>query len=80
MHNAYKVFQDRWIGRRGHIEWPPRSPDLTSLDFFLWGYLKSKVYVTKPQDLDDLRGRITREIELIPPETYRNAVSAVLTD
>lgn len=72
-----EVFQDRWIGRRGHIEWPPRSPDLTPLDFFLWGYLKSKVYATKPQDLDDLRGRITREIELIPPETYRNAVSAV---
>ncbi|EFN75823.1 hypothetical protein EAI_15490, partial [Harpegnathos saltator] len=47
-----------WIGRRGHIEWPPRSPDLTPLDFFLWGYLKSTVYATKPQDLDDLRGRI----------------------
>ncbi|KYN30340.1 hypothetical protein ALC57_00196 [Trachymyrmex cornetzi] len=42
-----------------------------------WGYLKSKVYATKPQNLDDLRGTITREIELIPPETYRNAVSAV---
>jgi len=72
-----EVFQDRWIGRRGHIEWPPRSPDLTPLDFFLWGYLKSKVYATKPQDLDDLRGRITQEVQLIPPETYRNAVSAV---
>jgi len=31
----------------------------------------------KPQDLDDLRGRITREIELISPKTYRNAVLAV---
>ena len=29
-----EVFPDRWIGRRGHIEWPPRSPDLTPLDFF----------------------------------------------
>ncbi|EFN76728.1 hypothetical protein EAI_17569, partial [Harpegnathos saltator] len=54
---------------------PLCSPDLTPLDFLLWGYLKSKVYVTKPQDLNDLRGRITREIELIPP--FRNAVSAV---
>jgi hypothetical protein len=25
---------DRWIGRRGQIEWPARSPDLTRLDFF----------------------------------------------
>ena len=24
-------------------EWPPRSPDLTPLDFFVWGYLKSSV-------------------------------------
>ncbi|CAF1374950.1 unnamed protein product [Rotaria sordida] len=25
----------RWIGRRGTIEWPPRSPDLTPCDFSL---------------------------------------------
>jgi len=43
----------------------------------LWGYLKSKVYATKPRDLDDLRGRIIRALELTPPETYRNAVAAV---
>lgn len=30
-----EVVPDRWIGRRGHIEWPPRSPDLTALDFFV---------------------------------------------
>ena len=24
--------------------WPPRSPDLTSPDYFLWGYLKRRVY------------------------------------
>lgn len=27
-------FPGKWIGRRGAIEWPPRSPDLTPLDFF----------------------------------------------
>lgn len=30
------VFIDQWIGRRGPIEWPARSPDLTPLDYFLW--------------------------------------------
>ncbi|CAB0036793.1 unnamed protein product, partial [Trichogramma brassicae] len=35
-------FFDRWIGRRGTIEWPARSPDLTPLDFFLWWYLKGQ--------------------------------------
>ena len=51
------VFNNRWIGRRGTIEWLARSPGLTPLGF-LWGYLKSKVYATKQQDLDDLRQRI----------------------
>lgn len=25
--------------------WPPRSPDLTPLDFNVWGYVKDSVYV-----------------------------------
>lgn len=29
-----EVFPGRWIGRRGSIEWPARSPDLTPMDFF----------------------------------------------
>ena len=27
-------FPNRWLGLRGPILWPPRSPDLTPLDFF----------------------------------------------
>ena len=33
---------DRVIGLGHNVEWPPRSPDLTPCDFFLWGYLKGK--------------------------------------
>lgn len=47
-------FHRRWIGRRGEIEWLPRSPDLSPLDYFLWGYLKSRIYETKPNDLYEL--------------------------
>ena len=49
----------RWIGRGGPVPWPPRSPDLNPLDFFLWGYLKTEVYRTEVQDIDELRERIT---------------------
>lgn len=56
------IFPGRWIGRRGPLEWPARSPDLTPLDFFLWGYLKTKVYKSKPNDLQDLKTRISEEI------------------
>lgn len=49
----------RWIGRGGPVAWPPRSPDLNPLDFFLWGHLKHEVYRTEVETIDDLRERIT---------------------
>ncbi|CAH0388396.1 unnamed protein product [Bemisia tabaci] len=36
-------FPGSWIGRRGSIKWPPRSPELPLLNFFLWGHLKGIV-------------------------------------
>ena len=66
------TFPNKWIGRRGPIEWPPRSPDITPLDFFLWGYLKSEVYVNRPNNVDDLKQRIRQEIRLISPEVIEN--------
>ena len=39
-----KTYPARWIGRGGPVAWPPRSPDLTPLDFFSWGYIKSLIY------------------------------------
>lgn len=32
-----ETFNDRWIGTGGPVLWPPRSPDLTPLDFFFVG-------------------------------------------
>ena len=49
---------NRWIERTDSIEFPPRSPDLTPLDFFLWGYVKDKVYSTKPATINELRSSI----------------------
>jgi hypothetical protein len=41
------TFLNRWIGRGSTINWPPRSPGLTPLDFCLWGWKNSKVYRRK---------------------------------
>ena len=71
-------FPDRWIGRRGAIEWPPRSPDLTPPDFFLWGVLKDKVYGLKPQNIDQLRTAITNACQEIPTVMVQNACRSVL--
>jgi hypothetical protein len=43
--------------------WPPRSPDLTSPDFFMWSYLKDTVYRSNPRDLKQLKMNITRANE-----------------
>jgi len=40
-------FPNGWLRRGGPVAWPPRSPDLTSLDFYLWGHMKTLVYETK---------------------------------
>ena len=60
-----EFFQHKIIALHHPQEWPPRSPDLTPCDFFLWGYLKSKVYVTAPRDMADLIQRIDREADAI---------------
>jgi hypothetical protein len=40
-------FRVKWIGRGGTITWPPRSPDLTHLDFFiLWVHQGCRVRAT----------------------------------
>jgi len=49
--------------------WPPRSPDLTPADFFLWGLLKSKVYKNTPRKIEQLKDAIRQEIEAVNLET-----------
>jgi hypothetical protein len=45
---------------------------VTPLDFFLGGLIKTNIYKTKVQDIDDLKTRIKEEIEAIKTETLRN--------
>jgi hypothetical protein len=45
--------------------WRPSSPDLSSCDFYLWGYLKGKVYENNPKTIDELKENIRRSIEAI---------------
>lgn len=54
-----RTFPNRWIGRGGPVAWPPRSPDLSPLDFFLWGAMKSLVYDTPVNSAVDLVARIS---------------------
>ena len=68
-----EVFPNKWIGRYSPHPWPPRSPDLTPLDFFLWGYLKQKVYEKRPfRNVDHLENTIRNCVQTITPQIIRN--------
>ena len=47
-------FPGKWIARRGAIEWPPRSLDLTPMHFFLWRFVKDKVFARKSRGVEDM--------------------------
>ena len=62
------IFQSRIISKG---IWPPRSPALNVVDFYLWGVVKQKVYQNKPQTLPELRNNIRHHIAAIQQEEIR---------
>ncbi|GFX97805.1 putative DD41D transposase [Trichonephila clavipes] len=68
------TFGDRLISRFRPVNWPPRACDLTPLDYFLWGYVKSLVYADKPQKLDHLEDNIRRVITDIRPQMLEKVI------
>ena len=75
-HRLHEMFANRVFALYHEVEWPPRSPDMTHCDFFLWGYFKSQIFVTPPRDTQDLRNRIQVEFENLRqnPGVVRSAV------
>lgn len=72
------LFDDRWIRRGGPWEWPPRSPDLTPLDFYLWGVIKSKVYQTPSNSRESLEQKVRLAFsELSQEEIQRSTTEGV---
>ena len=51
-------FPDRWIGRGGTQNWPPRSPDLNPLVYQAWGYMKAMVCAHRVKTREELLQRI----------------------
>lgn len=70
-------FPNKWIGRGGPFDWPPRSPDLTPLDFFFWGHLKNLVYLTPVNNINDLRNRIMESAATVNENTLRSVTRAI---
>ena len=75
-------FPRKVVNNRGDVEWPPRSPDLTVCDFFLWGYMKQQIWEQpqnlQPQTLDQLKASITNVAANLDPQMIRNAFAGMV--
>ena len=67
-------FGSRVISRRCEHQWAPYSPDLSPLDFYLWGFLKDRVYATKPSTLSELKMKIQEEMRNISRTTCKSVM------
>ena len=56
------VFEDCIISRRGDVVWPPRSCDLTPLDYNLCGAAKEQCYTGKAKTIEALKDSISEAI------------------
>ena len=72
-------FPGRLISLKCAVEWAPHSPDLSPLDFFLWGFLKDCVYADNPRTTDDLKEAISTEIGRIPSAMIDSAITHLQT-
>lgn len=73
-----RQYGNNWIGNRGPISWPARSPDLTPLDFCIWGYLKDNVYFTPHNTIEDLEAAVVRAIEEMPRQMVKDACMSLI--
>lgn len=54
-----------FIGRGADslLAWPPRSPDLNPLDFFLWAFVKSLIYKKRARTIRGLKHKIEEALD-----------------
>ena len=80
VHNRLQeLFPNRVVGLGHAVEWPPRSPDLIPLDFWIWGDVKAKVYEQgPPASTQQLRRCIEQAfVEIRRTRVTRRAVQAM---
>ncbi|GFU88140.1 uncharacterized protein TNCV_5074871 [Trichonephila clavipes] len=71
--------EDRIVSRHCGVPMASSVSDLTPVDFWLWGYLKSRVYLSSPSSLSELKDAIRREVTSIHPDMLHSAVAGFVT-
>ena len=65
--------------RKADFGWPSYSPDLNPADFFLWGYLKERVYLDPvPKTIEQLKNNIRREAKKLKIDIVKRAIDNMI--
>ena len=73
MHTSrFSMSMSMKISEKNVCLWPPRSPDLSIYDFYLWGNLMGKVYSNNPHTIEELKTNI-HNAEITPNELAKVA-------
>lgn len=67
-----QIFGRQWIGRFADNPWPPRSPDLTPLDYFFWGWVKQLVFKKESRTEEEMKLRIGQAFNKIKRRARQN--------
>jgi len=70
----WEMFTQHVISCGGDVPWLARLPDLSACDYFLWGYLESRVFISKPRTIAELKQSIKEEIAVIPEQMTRGVM------
>jgi len=69
------VFPNRVLSKGTAVPWPPRSPDLSPADFYLWGHVKAQVYQSPVRSVRELKLRIRRAVAAIPADVLNSVMA-----
>ncbi|GBN42518.1 hypothetical protein AVEN_208829-1 [Araneus ventricosus] len=74
------TYPARWIEHGRPVAWPSRSPNLNPLNFFLLGHMKSLMYETPVDSVEDVVARIIVTADKIntPPEIFERVHQSFL--
>lgn len=73
----HEAFPGQWIGNGGAVEWSARSPDLSPLDYFLWGNIKNTVYKQRYANIGELQDSVVAAFDGIPGRNIERAVRSI---
>ena len=68
------TFPERLISIKTAFPWPANSPDLSPLEFYMWGYVKSQVFAANPQTTGEVKNIIMDTVASIAQPVLRRAV------